>query len=92
MIEKITDNKYLYQGRVVDLAFLQARKAELEQMIKDNEAQITAIELIDTEDLSGAMKEAAELWNSEKTHFVDSIRLVSYTFKNEIKLISSVCR
>jgi hypothetical protein len=66
MIEKITDNKYLYHGRVVDLAFLQQRKAELEQMVKDNEAQIEAIELLDTDKLSGAMKEAAELYNSNK--------------------------
>lgn len=85
MIEKITDDKFLYQGRIVDLAFLQARKTELEEMIAQNEAaikDIKFIELIPEIEAVPEYKEAAELFNKKeedlKLSLGAEIRLLNY--------------
>lgn len=91
MIERIENtNKFLYQGRIVDLAFLQARKAELERMIAENQRQIDSIKLIDCSELEGEMKEAAISYNEDKNRWVEAINLAAYTFSEEIKLIEAV--
>lgn len=85
MIERIENtNKYLYQGRIVDLAFLQARKAELERMIAENQRHIDSIKLIDCSELEGELKEAACLYNDKQNDFKNRLIEMDENFEFEL--------
>lgn len=93
MIEKITDDKYLYQGRVVDEAFLEQRIAELEQLIKSNEealGSIKLIEIIPEIENNPEYLEAARMYN-EKTEEQKIYYLAqNHEFQKEINSIKEI--
>ncbi len=70
MVEQIPGTyKFLYQGRIVSIEFLQQRVAELEGMIAENRRQIDGITQIDCTNLEGELKEAACLYNDKQIEF-----------------------
>jgi len=93
MIEKITEDKYLYQGRIVDLAFLQAKAAELQELIAANEAaikEITFIELIPQIEGNEQYLEAAELYNLKMEEEKEYLNLQKNDLSSELNNIKSV--
>jgi hypothetical protein len=90
MIENIENtDKYLYQGRIVDLAFLQARKAELEGMISANQKQIDSIKLINCSELEGDLKEAACMFNEKSNAQKSLIIELNENLNDELQLIET---
>ncbi len=88
MIEKIAGTElYLYQGRIVDLAFLQSRVAELQSAIAGHSQVAESIKLIDCEGLSDELKEAAYLYNQSKLIDKEAIEASIELFDNELNLI-----
>ncbi len=86
MIERIEGTElYLYQGRIVDLAFLQDRKAELEGMIRENLRQIESITQIDCANLEGELKEAACLYNDKQIEFKNQLIEMNENFEFELQ-------
>ena len=92
-IEKITTDKYLYQGRIVDRAFLEARKAEFEQMIVANEQAISAITLIDLIPQIKARPEyveAAKLYNEKSEEEKVMMEQENIQILNEITELNQI--
>ena len=93
MIEKITTDKYLYQGRIVDKAFLVARKDELEQLIAANEQAIKDIKLIEMIPEIEAVpeyREAAEMFNRKKKSERELLENEMIHFSVELKAIDEI--
>ena len=92
-IQKITDTKFLYQGQIVDLAFLQAKAAELSTLIAENEQaikEIKFIELIPQIEAVPEYVEAAELFNEKRREKQLVLEAELFNLHNEVNEIEGV--
>lgn len=85
IIEQITEDKFLLDGHVVTYFQLVDEIAKLKALIEGNTKLLKNIELLDCTDLSGAMNEAACMYNTQQEEEIQNLEGHNIVLQDDLK-------